>query len=260
MCKIEELSRDNSDCAVLSSKKAALASSYSDNSTTTVTSFALSYHGSPTINESEKKIDNSLSSTEKQNKKSSKVKELLQPKLMTLDPLVDLFVVPENFSMVAPQIYRSSFPHVENFAFLETLKLKSILVLVPEEYPSENVEFLKENGINLFQVGMSGNKEPFVNVSDETMTSALKIAVDPANQPILIHCNRGKHRTGCVVGCIRKLQEWSLTMIFDEYRRFAAPKVRPLDQQMIEMYDEREVDLLGRLSGWLPIRWKRLVW
>lgn len=46
-------------------------------------------------------------------------------------------------------------------------------------------------------------------------------------------------------------------MIFDEYRRFAAPKVRPLDQQFIELYDEREVVLLGRIYKWLPIRWDR---
>ncbi|KAK9459383.1 tyrosine phosphatase family-domain-containing protein [Lipomyces oligophaga] len=163
--------------------------------------------------------------------------------------------VPENFSMVVPGIYRSSFPRAENFEYLKSKHFKSILVLVPDPYPEENMKFMKENNIQFFQVGMSGNKEPFVNVSDDTITKALKIAINPANHPLLIHCNRGKHRTGCLVGCIRKLQDWSLTMIFDEYRRFAHPKVRPLDQQFIELYDEREVVLLGRVYKWLPIKW-----
>lgn len=39
----------------------------------------------------------------------------------------DLNSTPENFSMVVNGVYRSSFPRPENFAFLERLKLKSIL-------------------------------------------------------------------------------------------------------------------------------------
>ncbi|KAK9455858.1 tyrosine phosphatase family-domain-containing protein [Dipodascopsis uninucleata] len=167
------------------------------------------------------------------------------------------YAVPENFAMVAPGIYRSSFPHSENFSFLKTKHFKSILVLVPETYPDENRKFVQDNSINFFQIGMSGNKEPFVNVSETAMTMALKLILNPENHPILIHCNRGKHRTGCLVGCLRKLQGWSMTMIFDEYRQFAHPKVRPLDQQFIELYDEREVLLLGRVYDWLPIGWTR---
>ena len=59
---------------------------------------------------------------------------------------------------------------------------------------------------------------------------------DVRNHPILIHCNKGKHRTGCLVGCLRKVQKWSLIGIFEEYRRFAGTKVRVLDQQFIELF------------------------
>ncbi|SMN22197.1 similar to Saccharomyces cerevisiae YNL032W SIW14 Tyrosine phosphatase that plays a role in actin filament organization and endocytosis [Maudiozyma saulgeensis] len=165
-------------------------------------------------------------------------------------------IPPENFSHVVGEIYRSSFPRVENFDFLmKRLKLKSILVLIPEEYPTENLEFMNQSGIKLFQVGMSGNKEPFVNIPSNLLTNALEIVLNPENQPILIHCNRGKHRTGCLIGCIRKLQNWSLTMIFDEYRRFAFPKARALDQQFIEMYDDSEITRIAEQNKWLPLQW-----
>lgn len=165
-------------------------------------------------------------------------------------------IPPENFSHVVGQIYRSSFPRIENFQFLkERLKLKSILVLIPEEYPVENITFMQDSGIELYQVGMSGNKEPFVNLPSDMLTKALEIVLNPANQPILIHCNRGKHRTGCLIGCIRKLQNWSLTMIFDEYRRFAFPKARALDQQFIEMYDDEEIKKIAQENNWLPLQW-----
>ena len=165
-------------------------------------------------------------------------------------------IPPENFSHVVGEIYRSSFPRIENFDFLlKRLQLKSILVLIPEEYPVENLEFMKQSGIKLFQVGMSGNKEPFVNIPSDLLTRALEIVLNPENQPILIHCNRGKHRTGCLIGCIRKLQNWSLTMIFDEYRRFAFPKARALDQQFIEMYDDTEITNIAKDNSWLPLQW-----
>lgn len=46
-----------------------------------------------------------------------------------------------------------------------------------------------------------------------------------------------QHRTGCLVGCLRKVQQWSLTAIFDEYRRYSFPKSRSMDQQFIEAFD-----------------------
>lgn len=177
------------------------------------------------------------------------------PAMKLLTPPDGGWEVPENFSIVVGQIYRSSFPRPENFEYLKRLKLKSILVLIPEIYPDENLQFMKENDIQFFQVGMSGNKEPFVHVPHDVITRALEIAINPANHPLLIHCNRGKHRTGCLSGCIRRLQDWSLTMIFDEYRRFAYPKARPLDQQFIELYDSTEVVERAWDCGWLPLQW-----
>lgn len=178
---------------------------------------------------------------------SNVIKQRIRPK-ESLSP-------PENFSFVISRIFRSSFPVQENFEFLETLKLKSIICLIPDEYPEENVDFLQKNGIQFFQVGLSGNKEPFVKIKPSLIVEALKIVLNPQNQPILIHCNRGKHRTGCLVGCLRKLQKWSLSMIFDEYRKFAYPKERPLDQQFIEMFEDEEIENFAHESKWLPLRW-----
>ena len=162
---------------------------------------------------------------------------------------------PENFAPVINNIYRSSFPQPPSFAFLKTLNLKSVLCLIPEEYPQTHTDFFAREGIQLFQLGMSGNKEPFVIISSDLITEAAKIVLNPANQPILIHCNRGKHRTGCLVGILRRLQGWSLTIIFDEYRKFAAPKERPMDQQFIELYDETNLVKYAEDNNFVPLNW-----
>ncbi|KAG5545642.1 hypothetical protein RHGRI_017952 [Rhododendron griersonianum] len=149
----------------------------------------------------------------------------------------EFHVPPLNFAMVDNGIFRSGFPDTANFSFLQTLGLRSILYLCPEPYPEPNVQFVKSNGIRLFQFGIEGCKEPFVNIPEDTIREALKVVLDVKNHPILIHCKRGKHRTGCVVGCLRKLQRWCLTSVFDEYQRFAAAKARVSDQRFMEMFD-----------------------
>ncbi|KAL8291794.1 hypothetical protein RQP46_002052 [Phenoliferia psychrophenolica] len=144
---------------------------------------------------------------------------------------------PQNFAMVSSFVYRSSFPTRKNFPFLRSLGLKSVLTLILEEYPEPNLEFLEAEGIKFFQFGIPGNKEPFVQIPDEKIVAALSVIFDVRNHPILIHCNKGKHRTGCLVGCLRKAQQWSTAAIFDEYRRYSFPKSRSIDQQYIEAFD-----------------------
>lgn len=150
------------------------------------------------------------------------------------------FHPPENFGMVSPNIYRSGMPKKRNFPFLQKLQLKSILTLILEDYPTQNQIFLEANGIRLYQFGVAGNKEPFADISEKVMSEALRALMDPQNHPILVHCNKGKHRTGCLVGCLRKLQEWTNTSIFEEYRRYATPKARSMDQQFIELFEYQE--------------------
>ncbi|RRT36572.1 hypothetical protein B296_00022033 [Ensete ventricosum] len=81
-----------------------------------------------------------------------------------------LFVPPLNFAMVDAGLYRSGFPETANFGFLRSLRLRSVLVLMdgvdgivgrclcPEPYPEANLEFLRENGIRLFQFGIENRK------------------------------------------------------------------------------------------------------
>ncbi|KAH9466372.1 hypothetical protein MJO29_000218 [Puccinia striiformis f. sp. tritici] len=148
---------------------------------------------------------------------------------------------PPNFATVAPGLFRSSFPKPEHFEFLAKLKLRTILTLVQEPYPTELVKHYENNGIKLIQFAIPGNKEPFVHIPEDKIRLALRQVLDVRNHPMLIHCNKGKHRTGCLVGCLRKLQHWSSTAIFDEYRRYAFPKSRNMDQQFIELFDHSPV-------------------
>ncbi|EKX32747.1 hypothetical protein GUITHDRAFT_156243 [Guillardia theta CCMP2712] len=146
---------------------------------------------------------------------------------------------PKNFAMVEKGIYRSAYPTKKNFDFLAKLGLKSVVYLCQEEYSRQVLQFYRQEGITVYQHGVSGNKEPFVDISDEMIYSALQRLLDVSFHPILIHCNQGKHRTGSLVGCLRAMNHWSMAAIFDEYRRFAGNKARRADQQFIELFHRK---------------------
>ncbi|CAG7881970.1 unnamed protein product [Brassica rapa] len=148
-----------------------------------------------------------------------------------------VLAAPSNFSMVEDGIYRSGFPKPENFGFLTTLNLRSIIYLCPEPYTEENLKFLEANNIKLFQFGIEGKTDPPALMPKDTVLDALKVLVDVRNHPILIHCKAGKHRTGCLVGCLRKVQSWCLSSVLEEYQKNAGLKWRQRDLNFIEAFD-----------------------
>lgn len=80
--------------------------------------------------------------------------------------------------------------------FLCCLGLKTVVSLVPEDYPKHLVDFYSSNGITLKSHGLEGNKWPFKGIDEAELQRALDTVLDTRNRPILIHCNKGKHRTG----------------------------------------------------------------
>ena len=56
-----------------------------------------------------------------------------------------------------------------------------------------------------------------------------------------------QHRTGCVVGCYRKLHGWGIFDILKEYRSYAGNKFRPLDEKFIEGFDHQTAMAMATL-------------
>ncbi|KMZ63024.1 Tyrosine phosphatase family protein [Zostera marina] len=147
---------------------------------------------------------------------------------------------PSNFGVVvADEIYRSACPTSDNFGFLQALNLKSILNLCEEEYPEEIKDCAKLQGIEIFHIGIKSNKDPLKSIPLEKVMQGLKLAIDKVNYPILIHCKSGKHRTGCMIASYRKIRNWDLSRVIDEYRFYSAPKERVADLLFIERFERK---------------------
>ncbi|KAJ1338431.1 tyrosine-protein phosphatase SIW14 [Microdochium nivale] len=132
-----------------------------------------------------------------------------------------------NFGIVVPGLYRSGYPQAQDYPFVQTLKLKTIVTLVSKEMPDGYQDFIDANGITHKVFDMAGTKKQVI--STDMMLEILDVVTDSANHPLLIHCNHGKHRTGCVVGLVRKASQWDVPAVLQEYTRYASPKVRETD-------------------------------
>ncbi|CAK7219410.1 tyrosine-protein phosphatase siw14 [Sporothrix bragantina] len=147
---------------------------------------------------------------------------------------------PANFGFVMPGLFRSSYPKPENYEYLQGLGLKTIVTLVDKNYTEEYGDFINSNHIKHHMFAMKGTKKEDIPLA--TMESILKIVLDRSNYPLLIHCNQGRHRTGCVVAVVRKIAGWDRTTMTDEYRAYAGHKVRECDVDYIQAFSLSSIE------------------
>lgn len=98
---------------------------------------------------------------------------------------------------------------------LQKLQLKSVIWVAPEAPSERFYQFLLSHSIPLHQVcaqstaGSSSARytDPSNPIDEATVIAALHLLMRPSSYPCLVmDDNLGRHRTGTVVGCLRKLQ------------------------------------------------------
>ncbi|KAF2229349.1 hypothetical protein EV356DRAFT_475515 [Viridothelium virens] len=167
-------------------------------------------------------------------------------------PRMKSMTPPPNYGAVIPGcIFRSGYPLEANQGFLETLKLKTVLTLVSAITPPAHAEWMKENGIEHIQIPILPNKEGKPSTPVVNFNSALAVILRRSSHPILIHCNQGRHRTGCVVACFRRVIGEDLIAAISEYHTYADPKARPPDEVWIRNYDATALARVAAHEHWI---------
>ncbi len=165
-----------------------------------------------------------------------------------------LLVPPVNFGMVEEGVYRMGQPGVVNLPFLQTLGLRTLVWLAVEEPKAPLRSFASAHHIQIHHLGFSEGGNPWDPLTEALVIEALQVVVDGGqNYPLAISCDMGRHRTGTVVGCLRRLQGWNLASVTEEYRRYAgARNWRVLNELHIETFNTDGVKLPASHPLWLP--------
>lgn len=159
-----------------------------------------------------------------------------------------LIIPPINFCPVEKQLYRLGQPSLINQLFLRELNLSTILWLASEEPNEDFLDYCLASNINIEFVGLTNdynytNINPWDALDERTIKKALDLICNRDNYPMLVCCGMGRHRTGAVIGCLRRLQGWNLASVSEEYRRFAGARGgRILVELLIESFDVQSVE------------------
>jgi protein tyrosine/serine phosphatase len=90
---------------------------------------------------------------------------------------------PQNFGAVEDGIYRSGLPSELNYRFLESLQLKTVIVLSPESMDGQFASFLEDFRIRVVYIQNATNDSfrGLSPVAEETVIDALNVLTDRSN-------------------------------------------------------------------------------
>ena len=134
-----------------------------------------------------------------------------------------------NFAKVSEILYRGAQPDRKGFEELKKLGVKSIVNLRAGHPDKELIDGL---GFRYFSIPANA-----WHVTDAHSARFLKVLLDPANQPVFVHCQHGSDRTGTMVAIYRVyVQNWKPGDAMKELPVFGFHKVwRNLKAYLLEL-------------------------
>ncbi len=122
----------------------------------------------------------------------------------------------KNFGCVNQNYYRGAQPQGQDYRDLAGLGVRMVIDLEREGDANEQQE-VEAAGMKFHRMEMSDKSRPTFEQAEEF----LKMANDPANQPVFVHCHGGRHRTGAMTAIYRIAnQGWTADIAYDEMKRY----------------------------------------
>lgn len=145
-----------------------------------------------------------------------------------------------NFHVIAPGVWRSSATNKRALKRMQKYGLKTVVNLKRNRmYHKREKRVADKLGIDYHHFPMNPKEAP----SEDSIRSILEIISNPDNQPVLIHCQSGKDRTG-LIAAIYKLEytDSSLESIYREMLMYGYnEKKYPRIIQAIRAWSDNQV-------------------
>lgn len=122
----------------------------------------------------------------------------------------------DNFGQVNANYYRGAQPQGRDYTDLASLGIKTIIDLTKDGNSAEPA-LVEGAGMRFFRIPMTTHSVP----TAAQITQFLRIVNDPANQPVYVHCQGGRHRTGVMTAIYRMTNDrWTPDQAFAEMKRY----------------------------------------
>jgi protein tyrosine/serine phosphatase len=122
----------------------------------------------------------------------------------------------DNFGRVNANYFRGAQPEGRDYADLAAIGIKTVIDLTQDGDPGEP-SIVQREGMKFFRIPMTTHETP----SAEKLSQFLTLVNDPANQPVYVHCQGGRHRTGVMTAVYRMTNDrWTPDRAFTEMKQY----------------------------------------
>jgi len=122
----------------------------------------------------------------------------------------------DNFGRVNANYYRGAQPEGRDYADLKAFGIKTVIDLT-QDGDSQEPATVERLGMKFYRIPMTTHERP----SSAKIAQFLKLVEDPANQPVYVHCQGGRHRTGVMTAVYRMTDDgWTANQAFAEMKQY----------------------------------------
>jgi tyrosine-protein phosphatase SIW14 len=122
----------------------------------------------------------------------------------------------DNFGVVNEHYYRGAQPTSADYPDLAALGVKTVIDLTRDGRDDEK-GLVEAAGMKFVRIPLTTTEAP----AGMAITQFLALVTDPANQPVYVHCQGGRHRTGTMTAIYRMTQEgWTPARAYDEMKQY----------------------------------------
>jgi len=122
----------------------------------------------------------------------------------------------DNFGRVNANYYRGAQPEGRDYADLKAFGIKTVIDLT-QDGDSQEPATVERLGMKFYRIPMTTHEPP----SAAKIAQFLKLVENPANQPVYVHCQGGRHRTGVMTAIYRMTDEgWTPNQAFAEMKQY----------------------------------------
>jgi tyrosine-protein phosphatase SIW14 len=122
----------------------------------------------------------------------------------------------DNFGVVNEHYYRGAQPTSADYPDLAALGVKTVIDLTRDGRDDEK-GLVEAAGMKFVRIPLTTTEAP----AGMAITQFLALVTDPANQPVYVHCQGGRHRTGTMTAIYRMTQDgWAPTRAYEEMKQY----------------------------------------
>jgi protein tyrosine/serine phosphatase len=121
-----------------------------------------------------------------------------------------------NFGRTNDSYFRGAQPDSRDYPDLAALGIKTVIDLT-RDGRSDEAGLVQRAGMRFYRIPLTTSERP----SEAAVTQFMKIVNDPANWPVFVHCQGGRHRTGVMTAVYRMTNDgWSANQAYDEMKQY----------------------------------------